>query len=172
MCALLTDCLWRALNSDEPDYNSFIHTDTHSPARHHRHFLPSSFQLIFIHAIRGAHKRGVRRSKLKRPRAREHRQSSIDLLCDGKKKKKKKAVRAERGKEEKNLWTSKIDWNFKRCLRSCDATIFPLNSFHCLWSPPSAPLLSSINRQILITWQSSAPMLIHSNERRGETRAG
>lgn len=55
--------------------------------RHHRHFSASSFQLIFIHAMRS--------EKIKAGET-AHRQSSIDLLNE------------KERRREKNLLTSKM----------------------------------------------------------------
>lgn len=86
---------------------------TQNRTRHHRHFSQaSSFQLIFIHAMPGLKVRGVRRSKLKRPR--EHRKSSIDLL-NGRVREKEKFMNVEN------------DWNFKRCLFDGSCVMLPIS---------------------------------------------
>lgn len=142
-------------------------TQTHSPDQSSSPFLAELISVNFYSCNTRAHKRGVRRSKLKRPR--EHRQSSIDLLYDeGKKKKMPSKGERKRKIYERRNWL-KFQKMFERWL-SC---VMPLNFFDCLWSsPPPLPpsLLSSNNRQILITWQSSGiSMLIHfqlSNEKK------
>lgn len=103
--------------------------------RHHRHFSASSFQLIFIHAMRDR-KCDARRSKLKRPRT-----AKVQLIF---------RTRLRENEEKEKFMNVENDWNFKRCLfdGSCDVTNF-------YFSFKLFSLKRAINRQILITWQSS-----------------
>lgn len=99
----------------------FLPQTTPHRTKHHRHFLPSSFQLIFIHAMRDE-------------------------------------MRSEKIKAKETALPPKFNWSSvwkeerRKWLKFQKMFIW----WWCYDFPPSR----SINRQILITWQSTL-MLIH-----------
>lgn len=102
--------------------------------------------------------RGVRRSKLKRPR--EHRKSSIDLFWMSREKKKRIYERRKWLKFQKMfIWW--VVWCVM--LPIFDFYFFLQTSSEIAARKKFISALLSINRQILMTWQSSRPRNRNAN---------